>query len=173
MRNFWVGLICFFIIILAIYLQLNLFNTLPLFGTKANFGIVLVSAISIFCGYKIGVSFGITYGLISDVMFGKSFGMYILLYFAMGFLVGKINNGFSRDNKSSLLMIVILSTIVFEIVQAILYAICYKYDFALFRFIHVIIFESIYNIILASIIFKPLRSWCEIINKGKSSYYLL
>ena len=89
MRNFWVSIIVFLVIIFCVVLQLNVFNMIPLFGVKANMGIVLVVALGILCGQKIGIAVGIFYGLILDILIGKSLGIYTFLYFLVRLFLWK------------------------------------------------------------------------------------
>lgn len=173
MRNFLAGLLTLFVIFISIWIQLNILNNIPLFGVKPNIGIILVVAIGILCGEKIGISVGIAYGIFTDVLVGKSLGLYTLLYFLIGFFCGKISHGFSKENKSSIIMISAIATILFEICAYVLFAICYGYDFSLLRFIIITLLESLYNIFIAWVFFKPLSLLSEILNKGKRSYYLL
>ena len=89
MRNFWVGVIVFLVLVLCVWLQLNIFNVIPLFGVKANLGVVFIAALSILCGQKVGVSVGISYGLILDILIGKSLGVYTLLFFLVRIFLWK------------------------------------------------------------------------------------
>ena len=173
MRNFWVGLIVFVVIILCTWLQLNIFNAIPLFGVKANVGIVLVVALGILTGKTVGVTVGIIYGIFFDILNGKSFGMYTLLFFVVGYFCGKINRGFSKENKSSIIMITAITTIIFETICYLMLCIIYRYNFVFLDMVWKIILETIYNVIISSILFKAFVFLSEIINKGKRSYYLL
>ena len=89
MRNFWVGIIVFLVIMFCVVLQLNVFNMIPLFGVKANVGIVLVVALGILCGQKIGIAVGVSYGLVLDILNGKSLGIYTFLYFLVRLFLRK------------------------------------------------------------------------------------
>lgn len=173
MRNFCVGLIVFAVMIFLIWAQLNIFNFIPLFGVKANIGLVLVVALGILCGQKIGIAIGIAYGIMSDILMGKAIGIYTFLFFLVGFFCGKVSSGFSKENKSSITMIVALATLIYELICYIAFAAIYSYDFELFSTIWVIILEALYNVLITLILFKPLSFLAEIINKGKRSYYLL
>lgn len=173
MRNFWVGIIVFLVILLCIWMQQNIINAIPLFGAIANIGIILVVTLGLISEQKIGATVGIVYGLLLDILFGKTIGIYTLLFFIMGIFCGKIGHGFSKDNKSSVVMVVALVTVIYEIINYLLFVVIYKYDFELFSSIWTIILECVYNIFLTIILFKPFSFLGEIINKGKSSYYLL
>ncbi len=173
MRNFLAGVIVFAVIIFSILFQLNILNNIPLFGAVANIGIVLVVSLGILTGKTVGFSVGLIYGLFSDIIFGKTIGIYILLYSLVGFFCGKISDGFSKENKSSVIMVVAVVTVIFEFAYYIILCVIYNYEFVLFNTIWVIFLESIYNIFIAIIFFKLLSFLAELINKGKKSYYLL
>ena len=173
MRNFWAGLIVFAVIIISLWIQINILNIIPLFSVTANIGIVLVVSLGILSGQTIGITVGIVYGILSDILFGKTIGVYILLYALTGFFCGKISGGFSKENKSSIIMVVAGATVVFEFACYLLLSVIYNYDFALVSTLWTIFLESIYNIFIARIFFKILSFIAEIINKGKRSYYLL
>lgn len=173
MRNFWVGVIIFFVIILCFCIQINILNLIPLFGVIANIGIVFVVSLGILCGQKIGITLGIVYGLFMDILFGKALGIYTFLFFVMGFFCGKISKGFSKENKSSILMIVAIVTLIYEVSSYFVFMLIYGYDLVLFSTIWKIILECVYNLFIATLLFKPFSFLSEIINKGKRSYYLL
>lgn len=173
MRNFWVGIIVFLVIVACFWIQINILNLIPLFGSVANIGIVFVVSLGILSGQKIGVTLGITYGLFMDILFGKALGIYTFLFFLIGFFCGKISKGFSKENKSSILMIVAITTLVYEIISYFIFMLVYRYDLVWFETIWKIILECVYNLFIANLLFKPFSFLAEIINKGKRSYYLL
>lgn len=173
MRNFLTGVFVFGVILLSFWLQMNLLNEIPLFGYKANVGIALTVTLSILCGQGVGISVGITYGILSDILFGKTFGLYTLLFFMIGFFVGKMSRGFSKENKTAVILIVAVTTFIFEVLLDCLLTICHQYDIEIFYIIKAIVFESLYNMLIARLLFRPLSSLAETINKGKRSYYLL
>lgn len=173
MRNFWTGVIVFFVILIFIWLQINVFNNIPLVGVRANMGIVLVVALSTLCGQGVGISVGITYGIFSDVLFGKAFGIYTLLYFLIGFFCGKMSRGFSKENKTALIIVTLVTTLVYEVIAYLLFSIVYEYEIEILFILKVLIFECVYNLLISRICYKLFSDLAETINKGKRSYYLL
>ena len=167
------GLIVLGVMIVFIWLQINLLNAVPLFGVKPNVGIVLVVALSIFCGQGIGISVGLVQGILTDILFGKAIGIYTFLFFLVGLFGGKMSKGFSKENKGTLMMITAGATIVFEVISYLLFCVIYEYDFALIPSLKTILLEGIYNIFLSRIFFQFFSNLSEAINRGKKSYYLL
>lgn len=173
MRNFWTGLIVFGIILLSFWVQINLMNRIPLFGVKANMGIVFIVAISTLCGQGVGISIGLVYGVLSDIFFGKAFGIYTLLFLGIGFFCGHMSKRFSKENKSALVMVTSLATLVFEVFCYGFFFLIYRYEILFWQLLKTIGLEMLYNMFLARILFQLFSGLAEIINKGKRSYYLL
>ena len=171
MKEFWTGVILFFVIICSLWLQLNLFNIVPLFGIKANIGIVLVVALSILCGLRIGISVGIVYGLLLDCLLEKSVGIFTLLFFLVGFFCGKASNRFSKENKTSIILITAGTTIIFEILSYMFFVVNYKYDIDIFHIIKTIIIEVIYNVIISMLCFRAFTWLADGLNRENKSYY--
>ena len=136
-------------------------------------GIVLVVALSTLCGKSVGISIGITYGVFSDILFGKVFGIYTLLYFFIGFFCGKISRGFSKENKTAIIIITLVTTLGFESVSCLLFGLIYGYETELLFIIRTLIFECVYNLLISISCFKMFSSLADAINRGKRSYYLI
>ena len=173
MKKILVGLIIFVVIWFAILIQINLFNVITLAGTASNLGVVLVVSLGLMCGHTVGGIIGFTYGLLVDILYGKTIGLYVLSYLLLGYFCGKIGRDFSKENKTTIVAITGIGTILFEIFYCALGIFICDYDFSLFNFIITVLKEAIYNMIIAIILFQPTSFLAEIINKSKNSYYLL
>ena len=171
-KKLLVSLIVFLLICVAIWFQVNFLNIFTFFDTAANLAIVFICGVGLLSGKTPGALVGATYGILLDLLFGKSFGVYLLLYGLLGFASGEMSRGFSKENRMSILYMVALFTIVTEVATNLLFALIYNYDLEFFM-IKKILLETVYNVILARILFEPLTSLSEIVNKCKNSYYLL
>lgn len=171
-KKLLVSLIVFMLICVAIWFQINFLNIFTFFDAAANLAIVFICGIGLLSGKTAGALVGTFYGILLDLLFGKSFGVYLLLYGLLGFASGELSRGFSKENRMSMLYMVALLTIATEVVTNLLFAFIYDYDLEFF-IMKKILLETVYNVILARILFKPLTSLSEIINKCKNSYYLL
>lgn len=124
-------------------------------------------------GKLVGGLTGVAYGLLMDVIFGKFIGINILLYTLTGIFTGYISNGFSKDNKTAMVVIVSITTILFEMANVLLLYIFNKTSFEIISVLITVILETAYNMILTLILHKFIIELGEIINKSKNSYYLL
>lgn len=172
-KKLLVSLIVFILICIAIWFQINFINVFTFFGTAANLGIVIVVGIGLISGKIPGALTGAAYGFLTDVIFAKSVGAYFLIYTLLGFTSGEMSRGFSKDNKMSMVYMVALFTVVTELVTNLLFILLYGYNLEIVAFLKMIIKETVYNMILARLLFKPMTGLGEIINKCKNSYYLL
>ncbi len=172
-KKILVGCILFIFIWLSVLFQINFLNIVPLYGVSANIAIVVITSIGILAGRVPGILVGIVYGIIYDILFGKCFGIYLILYTLLGLASGELAKGIAKENKMSLVLMSALFTIVTEFLTYIIFVMIYHYDFELLYAIWMLIKETVYNMLLARILFKPLTLLAEIINKSKNSYYLL
>lgn len=171
-KKLLVSLIVFILICVAIWFQVNFLNIFTFFDTAANLAIVFICGVGLLSGKTPGTLVGAFYGILLDLLFGKSLGVYLLLYGLLGFASGEMSRGFSKDNRMSILYMVAIFTVVTEIATIVLFALIYNYNLEFFV-MKKILLETVYNVILARILFKPLTSLSEIVNKCKNSYYLL
>ena len=91
----------------------------------------------------------------------------------LGYLCGKIGKNFSKDNKTTIVGIAGIGTILFEIFYNIIGIMMCNFNISILNFIITLFKETIYNMLIAIIIYKPSLLLGEIINKSKNSYYLL
>lgn len=171
-KKLLVSLIVFILICIAIWFQINVLNIFTFFSTPANLAIVFICGVGLLSGKISGALVGACYGVLIDLLFGKSLGVYLLIYTLLGVASGELSKGFSKDNRMSIIYMVALLTIATEVLTLFTFSIVYNYDLEFYA-IKKILLETIYNMIIARILFKPLTALSEIINKCKNSYYLL
>jgi rod shape-determining protein MreD len=160
------------IIYISFFLQVNLFNNIPLFGVIPNLSIIFIVSIGLMCGIIPGVLTGLLYGIVSDVIFGKAIGVYILIYILTGLFTGYISNGFSKDNKIAIIVMVFIVSIIAEMSIYMLSAIIYKMDFEFLKALLISTIEATYNILISVLLYRFIVGFCEFINKYKNKYLL-
>ena len=173
MKKILMIIITFVIICLSIWFQMEVLNSIPLSGVIANFGIVLIAGLGLISGKTIGGVIGGVYGLLIDIAFGRGIGIYMSLYALSGFLAGSLNNSFSKGNKVSMIMLILICTVFFETFAYLINIILNGFELDVMVLIVKLILESVYNIFLTILFFKPISFFGDILNKTKNSYYLL
>ncbi len=173
MKKILLGIVTFLVICISILLQISFFNTIPLAGVVANFGIVLIAGLGLVSGKLIGGISGFTYGILLDIAIHRTLGIYALFYTLTGMMAGFLNHNFSKENKISMVMLILITTIIFESGIYFCNMILRKFEFELLPFAFILILESAYNILLTILFFKPITFLGELLNRCKNSYYLL
>lgn len=173
MKKLLVGLIIFFMIGISVFLQLNLFNVITLFGVSANIAIVIVVILSLASGKVSGGVIGFIYGLIFDVIFSKIIGPNILAFTLIGIMAGSLNKSFSKESKTSAVMLVSICTAFGELLIYFIMMGFDGYEWKTISVLTIIFLEMVYNIFVTLVVFKPVIWIGEIINRSSNKYYLL
>ncbi len=97
----------------------------------------------------------------------------MVLYSIIGIASGYVRNQISKDNRLSLIFMVVTSTIVFEFISICFNVMAFNIDFSFVYLLKVILIEVCYNMFITFMLFRPLMFWGEIINRSRDSYYLL
>lgn len=148
------AVICLILSFMIIYLlQVNFFSWFNLAGVKPNLFIILVLAIGLFSGRGIGTTFGILFGITLDFLIGKSIGISAVMLGIVGFLGGYLDKNFSKESRVTMITMIVISTILYEIGVYILNYFIHSAQISILNFITILLIELIYNIIITIIIY--------------------
>lgn len=147
-------IIAFIIIYL---LQSNFFNWFTIAGVKPNLFIILVLFIGLFGGKYLGISLGVFFGLMIDILIGKKIGVSAIMLGGIGILGGYFDKNFSKESKMTIMLMVIGSTILYEIGIYFINAIIFSYSIEISNLIIKALIETIYNAILTIILYPIMQ----------------
>lgn len=102
-----------------------------------------------------GLFFGVTGGLIIDFVYSKCIGITAIMLCIVGYLGAYFDRNFSKENKLTIIIMIMVSTIIYETGYYALNSIILGFDAQIFSFIKILLIEVIYNILL-TILFYPL-----------------
>lgn len=146
--------ICLMIIFIIIYLlQVNFFSWFNIAGVKPNLFVVLVLTIGLFSGKGISTALGIFLGISLDFFVGKSIGISGIMLGIIGFLGGYLDKNFSKDSRITIIVMITLSTVIYEIGSYILNYFINSVYIDIFSFIKILLIELIFNAIITIIIY--------------------
>ena len=155
MKKAVISILLIIIFLIIYFLQSNFFSWFNLAGVMPNLFIILTLMIGLFSGKTRGMMFGIIFGIGLDFFIGKNIGISGIMLGLIGFLGGYLDKNFSKDSRFTLILMIILSTCLYEIGN-------YTFEYfingsrmELITFIKILIIENIYHIIL-TIIFYPM-----------------
>lgn len=143
-------IISFFIIY---FLQANFFSFFTIAGVKPNLFVILILFISLFAGYKVGITFGLLSGLYLDIIIGKSLGTSAIMLCIIGAIGGYFDRNFSKESKITIILMVLGSTLIYEAGTYFIKIIRDTINVELLPFITKLIIESVYNCILTIILY--------------------
>lgn len=123
-----------------------------------NLLIVFILFIGLFASKEMGVTYGIIVGILLDLLLGKRIGISGIMMGIVGLLGGILDKNFSKESKITIIIMVILTTTIYEIGTYIFGYFMYNYDIELLAFFKIVIIESIYNVILTIILYPMIKS---------------
>ena len=143
--------------ILINFLHSNLFTWFTIADVMPNVFVIFVLFISLYANKITGISYGIILGLLLDLFIGKKVGTTAMMLGLVGLIGGIFDNNFSKDNRVTLITMVIVSTIVFEVGSYILSYFIYDNYIQILPFVKILAIECIYNILLTIILYPLIQ----------------
>lgn len=159
MKKTIINIILVVIALFIYFLQSNFFNWFNIAGIMPNMFVIYILFIGLFAGTKLGSIYGLALGFILDCAIGTKIGIYTLCLGIIGFLSGIFDKNFSKDSRMTVMLMVLGSTIVFEIIKYILSYFFISTNAEIFSFVKILIIETIYNIILTIILYPIFRKF--------------
>lgn len=141
------------------FLQSNFFSWFNIAGIMPNLFIVLILFIGLFGTRTMGTIYGMVVGIILDFVIGTKIGVYAACLGALGFLAGTFDKNFSKDSRMTIILMVLGSTIIFEIVRGIINYMIFTTNVEIVNFIIVVLIEVLYNIIITIIIYPLIQKF--------------
>jgi len=152
--------ITLFIVFLIIYfLQANFFTWFNLADIKPNLFVILVLFLGLFAGSKVAFTFGIIFGIYIDLFIGKSVGATSVVLGIIGLLGGYFDKSFSKDSRITIMVMVIISTAIYEIGIYAINILIMPIELEIMAFLKVLIIEILYNVILTIILYPLFQTF--------------
>ena len=147
-------ILCLILSFLIIYLlQVNFFSWFNLAGIKPNLFIILALTIGLFSGRSMGAIFGMAFGISLDFFIGKSIGISGIMLGIIGFLGGYLDKSFSKDSRITMIMMISLSTIIYELGLYIFNYFINDFHISIIYLIRTLLIELIFNVFITIIIY--------------------
>ena len=163
MKKTIINIVLILTVFIIYYLQSNFFNWFTISGIMPNLFVVFVLFVGLFTNKTMGTIYGIVTGLILDLVIGNKVGTYAVGLGIIGFLAGLFDKNFSKDSRITIMVMVLTSTIIFEVIRYFLNYILLSNSVEIMSFIKILVIEVIYNLILTIIIYPLIQ---------KAGYYI-
>ena len=159
MKKLIINLVLILTLFIIYFLQSNFFNWFTIAGIMPNIFIIFILFVGLFANKIMGTIYGIVLGLFLDL----KVGIYAVCLGAIGFMAGAFDKNFSKDSRMTIMLMVLGSTIIFEIGKYILNYFFIDVNVEIINFIKIMAIEIIYNLIITIIIYPLIQ---------KAGYYI-
>lgn len=153
--SIFIGFILMFFLIY--FLQVNIFNSFTIAGVKPNLFIIYILFIGLFANQFLGISFGVVCGLIIDLLYGKTIGITAIMLCAIGYLGSYFDRNFSKENKLTIIFMIIGATIIFEFGSYFLTSIILEFEREYLYFLKIVLIETLYNVLIVIILYPLIQ----------------
>ena len=159
MKKFIINLTLIIIGFIIYFLQSNFFSWFTISGIKPNLFVIYILFIGLFGNKTMGIIYGIATGIFLDLIFEEAIGPNLLGLFLVGIIATIFNKNFSKDSRITIMLMVLGSTIIFEIIAYFTRYVIYSINLEILEFIKILIVEVIYNIIITIIIYPIIQNF--------------
>lgn len=140
-------------VLFCFILQCSVFDKLSFAGIIPNLMIILTSSFGFMRGEKEGLIIGFFCGLLSDIFFGNFLGFYALVLMYIGYLNGKFSRIFYPEDIKLPIALIITSDLSYGILcYILLFMLRGRFQFG-YYFIHVILPEALYTIVITMFLY--------------------
>lgn len=150
-----ISLIITFIVIYL--LQTTFFNYFTIAGIMPNVFVILMLFIGLYMGRTMGVIYGILYGILIDFWIGKNIGITSIALAVVGVISGFLDKTLSKDSRITVLLMVIIGTIIYEVISYIMQYMVFKINIETLNFIKILLVEIVYNMLLTIILYPLIK----------------
>ena len=147
-------ILSFFIIY---FLQSNFFTWFTIAKVQPNLFVIFVLLIGLFAGKKLGLVLGIIFGFYLDVVVGRQIGISGIMLGLIGLAGEYLDKNFSKESRITIILMIISSTVVFEVGSYMFSLITFPVTVEIFGFLKILLIETLYNVIVTIIIYPIIQ----------------
>ncbi len=145
------------IYLVVFFLQANIFQSFTIAGVMPNLFVIYILFIGLFANVTTSVLFGVIGGLIVDLAYSKTIGITALMMCTIGYLGAYFDRNFSKENKITIILMVAISTIIFEIGYYGMNSIILGFETEILYFVKILAIEVLYNILLTILLYPSIQ----------------
>ena len=155
--NLLVTLILFMVFVILYFLQANVFSELTIAGIKPNLFVIFILVIGLFGNNFLAILFGIICGMWLDSLYSEIMGVSSAMLCLIGFIATWFDSLWSKDEKISIVIMVIIATFIYEFGSYFINSIVLEFDMELLAFFKILAIEELYNVLLTIIFFGLIK----------------
>ena len=108
-------------------------------------------------GRTTAITYGVIFGILLDIFISRKIGITSIMLATTGFLADLFDKNFSKDNRITVMAMVGLSTVIYEVGTYMLSYLILNINVEILAFTKILLVETIYNIILTIIIYPLMQ----------------
>jgi rod shape-determining protein MreD len=156
-KKFIINVLLILAFIIIYFLHSNLFVWFRIAGVMPNLFVILVLFIGLYANKYMGVIYGVIFGLLLDLFVSKKIGVTAIMLGAVGFTGMMFDKNFSKENRITLIVMVMISTVIFELGEYIINYFVIKSTIEIIPFIQILLVECLYNAIITIILYPLMQ----------------
>lgn len=157
MKKIFINIAIIISFIFIYLLQANFFTWFKIANVMPNLFIILMLYIGLFMGRSSAITYGVIFGILIDIFISKKIGITSIMLAIIGTLADLFDKNFSKDNRITIMAMVAISTIIYEIGLYILSYLIININIEIWAFMKILLIETIYNVILTIILYPIMQ----------------
>jgi len=157
MKKVFINIAIIISFIFIYVLQANFFTWFKIAGVMPNLFVILMLYIGLFMGKASAITYGVIFGILIDIFIGRRLGITPIMLVVTGLIGDLLDKNFSKDNRITVMSMVAICTIIYEIGVYILNYFVLNINIEIISFIKILSIETIYNVILTIIIYPIMQ----------------
>lgn len=159
MKKVVINIILVILALILYFLQANFFNWFNIAGIMPNTFVIYVLFVGLYTSRTRGTVYGVVLGLILDLVIGTRMGIYAIGFGIIGFISGTFDKNFSKDSRMTIMLMVLGTTLIFEVLKYILSIFFILSGIEIVNFIKIVAIEVLFNIIITIIIYPLIQKF--------------
>lgn len=159
MKKFIINVILILIGFVIYFLQSNFFTWFTIAGIKPNLFIIYMLFIGLFGNRNMTILYSFIFGIFLDLLFKEKIGINLLGFVLIGIIATHFNKNFSKDSRITIMLMVLGTTVIFEIISYFMNYIIYSVNVEVSTFMKILTVEVIYNILITIIIYPLIQKF--------------
>ena len=155
--NIIVSIILVFVSLFIYFLQACVFSNITIAGVMPNLFVIFILVIGLFGNNTLSLIFSIICGIWIDSIYVEVIGITSAMLCLIGFMATWFDSLWSKDEKISIVIMVIIATFIFEFGCYFLRSIIFDFEMELWPFFKILAIEELYNILLTIIFFGVIK----------------
>ena len=154
MKKFFIGLLMYIIFIVLYFLQADFFSWFTIAGISPNIFVIFILFIGLFTDNKFSLILALLTGITLDLIGGRTLGVTAILFMLIAIAARYFDKNFSKENKFSIIIMVVGMTIGFEVINYFLNVVILEISAEIRAFLKILSIEILYNVLLTIILYR-------------------